>query len=305
MMWYVGDSSSLLIAMANKPPVRKYVIMPNRYWMPTTLWSRVYLKYFARPPAGACSTSGSGWPAISRSRSLKTPSPASQPTVPNTYPRTTGQSLTSLRPCAKLALADATCKPSQLPMNQPITAPIKPVCTAGLRHQALTSAGPPGSPPTGWIRSAPGVASMAIRSPLHSRNGQCVRRRQRPGAHHGETKSPGSPDWDREGVQYPLAPVMPATFTRSRPSCGTTVGLYVSAYGGRARRIPIRASLACMDLAQTLNTAGVTTWPESNMAPCQSPHSSLQRTVKPPSSWGLAYATLSTPGLASAFTPSW
>src|SRR5215467_4822818 len=123
--------------------------------MPTTLWSRVYLKYLARPPTGACSISGSGLPAISRNRSLKTPSPASQPTVPNTYPRTIGQSLVSLRPCAKLALADCTCRPSQLPMNQPITAPIRPVCTAGFRHQALTSAGPPGSPPTGWTRSAP------------------------------------------------------------------------------------------------------------------------------------------------------
>src|SRR5215475_6438794 len=102
---------------------------------------------------------------------------------------------------------------------------------------------------------------MAIRSPLHRRSGQCVRRRQRPGAHHGETRSPGSPDWAMEGVQYPLAPVMAATLTRSWPSCGITVGLYVSAYGGRACRIPIFASLACRDLAQAVNTAGVTTRP--------------------------------------------
>src|SRR6266516_2588047 len=172
--------------------------------MPTTLWSRVYLKYFARPPAGAYSMSRSGLPAISRNRSLKIPIPASQPTVPNTYPRTTGQSLVSLRPWAKLALADCTCRPGQLPMDQPISAPSRPVCTAGFRHQALTSAGPPGSPPAGWIRSAPGVASMAIRSPRQRRTGQCVRRRQRPGAHHGENTSPLSPDWVREGGPVPV-----------------------------------------------------------------------------------------------------
>ena len=50
---------------------------------------------------------------------------------------------------------------------------------------------------------------------------------------------------------------------------------------------------------------GVTTWPELNIAPCQIPHSSEHRTVNPPSCLVVVYATLSTPGLASAFTPSW
>ena len=88
-----------------------------------------------------------------------------------------------------------------------------------------------------------------------------MRRRQRPGAHHGENTSPLLPDWVREGVQYPLAPVMPATFTRCWPSCGTTVGFYVSAYGGRAASTPSLSSLDCTPLAQVLNAAGDTTWP--------------------------------------------
>ena len=59
--------------------------MPYRYWMPTTLWSSVYLKYLARPGSSAPSSlgsSGSGLPSISRPRSLNTPSPASQPITP-------------------------------------------------------------------------------------------------------------------------------------------------------------------------------------------------------------------------------
>ena len=47
--WYEGDSSSVLMAMASRPPVRKKPIMPTRYWMPTTLWSSEYRKYRARP----------------------------------------------------------------------------------------------------------------------------------------------------------------------------------------------------------------------------------------------------------------
>jgi hypothetical protein len=60
--------------------------MPNRYWMPTTLWSSVYLKYLPRPGSSlprSLGSSGSGLPIISRPRSLNTPRPASQPMVPN------------------------------------------------------------------------------------------------------------------------------------------------------------------------------------------------------------------------------
>ena len=73
------------MAIANRPPVRKYAIMPYRYWMPTTLWSRVYLKYFDRPvsPAPRLTSASSGLPSICRPRSLNTPRPASQPMVPN------------------------------------------------------------------------------------------------------------------------------------------------------------------------------------------------------------------------------
>ena len=54
--------------------------------MPTTLWSSVYRKYRASPLAASMSSSatGTGLPSICRIRSLNTPSPASQPTVPNT-----------------------------------------------------------------------------------------------------------------------------------------------------------------------------------------------------------------------------
>ena len=59
--------------------------MPYRYWMPTTLWSRVYLKYFDMPtsPAPRRISASSGLPMISRAGSLNTPSPASQPMTPN------------------------------------------------------------------------------------------------------------------------------------------------------------------------------------------------------------------------------
>ena len=78
----MGDSSSVLIAIANRPPVRKYAIMPYRYWMPTILWLSVNLKYLAKPgsaPSSSWCTSRSGFPDIVRARSLNTPSPASQP----------------------------------------------------------------------------------------------------------------------------------------------------------------------------------------------------------------------------------
>ena len=59
--------------------------MPYRYWMPTTLWSSVYLKYFDRPTSLSPRriSASSGLPSISRPRSLNTPSPASQPMVPS------------------------------------------------------------------------------------------------------------------------------------------------------------------------------------------------------------------------------
>ena len=59
--------------------------MPYRYWMPTTLWSRVYLKYFDMPvsPPPRRISASSGLPMTSRPRSLNTPSPASQPMTPN------------------------------------------------------------------------------------------------------------------------------------------------------------------------------------------------------------------------------
>src|SRR5450759_1417718 len=43
----------------------------------------------------------------------------------------------------------------------------------------------------------------------------------------------------------------------------------------------------------------------SDMLPCQIPQSSAQRTVKEPVCSVVTYATLSSPGLASALTPSW
>ena len=57
--------------------------MPIRYWIPTTLWSSEYLKYLAKPggAASACSWRSTSRPVIRTSRSLNTPSPASQPTV--------------------------------------------------------------------------------------------------------------------------------------------------------------------------------------------------------------------------------
>src|ERR1700750_1190099 len=36
------------------------MIMPTRYWMPTTLWSSVNLKYLARPGSGAVCGSSTG-----------------------------------------------------------------------------------------------------------------------------------------------------------------------------------------------------------------------------------------------------
>jgi len=44
-----------------------------------------------------------------------------------------------------------------------------------------------------------GLFAMAIQSPLHRTNGRCVRRCQRSGPRHGDTGSPGSPDWNRDG----------------------------------------------------------------------------------------------------------
>ena len=52
--------------------------------MPTTLWSWEYLKYLASPPPAMASSSvtETGRPSIWRTRSLKTPSPISQPSTP-------------------------------------------------------------------------------------------------------------------------------------------------------------------------------------------------------------------------------
>ncbi len=68
--------------------------MPTKYCIPTTLWSSEYLKYLARPPAATASSSAvrDGRPVIILNRSLNTPSPASQPTVPSRYPRTMAMS---------------------------------------------------------------------------------------------------------------------------------------------------------------------------------------------------------------------
>ncbi len=52
--------------------------------MPTILWLSVNLKYLAKPgspPSSSWCTSRSDFPDIVRSRSLNTPSPASQPIV--------------------------------------------------------------------------------------------------------------------------------------------------------------------------------------------------------------------------------
>jgi hypothetical protein len=37
----VGFSSSVRMAIAKRPPVKKKVSTPTTYWMPTTLWSRL------------------------------------------------------------------------------------------------------------------------------------------------------------------------------------------------------------------------------------------------------------------------
>ena len=73
------------------------MIIPTRYWMPTTLWSSEYRKYRATPPKASSSSSatGTGLPTIWRPRSLNTPSPASQPITATTYPRTSGKSFMS------------------------------------------------------------------------------------------------------------------------------------------------------------------------------------------------------------------
>ena len=39
--WLVGVSSSVRMAMANRPPVNRNVMTPTRYCIPTTLWSVV------------------------------------------------------------------------------------------------------------------------------------------------------------------------------------------------------------------------------------------------------------------------
>jgi len=38
-MWFVGLSSSALISIAFRPPMKKKSPIPHRYWIPTTLWS--------------------------------------------------------------------------------------------------------------------------------------------------------------------------------------------------------------------------------------------------------------------------
>ena len=37
--WWLGRSSSVRISIAFRPPMKKNSPMPQRYWMPTTLWS--------------------------------------------------------------------------------------------------------------------------------------------------------------------------------------------------------------------------------------------------------------------------
>jgi hypothetical protein len=51
--------------------------------------------------------------------------------------------------------------------------------------------------------------------------------------------------------------------------------------------------------------AALITTPVLCMCPCQSPHSSAQRISNAPVCRGRTNATLSVPGIASAFTPSW
>jgi hypothetical protein len=61
----------------------------------------------------------------------------------------------------------------------------------------------------------------------------------------------------------------------------------------------------CCWRIQVLNALAVTTVPWSRIAPCQMPHSSAQRTLKLSNFVGFTNTTLSTPGFASALTPSW
>ena len=53
------------------------------------------------------------------------------------------------------------------------------------------------------------------------------------------------------------------------------------------------------------NACFETTCPVANMWPCQRPHSSAQRMSKLDGPLVLTNAMLSTPGTASALTPSW
>src|SRR5580692_4465498 len=85
--------------------------------------------------------------------------------------------------------------------------------------------------------------------------------------------------------------------------CGTTFGSYTSEYGGSAA--VLFASNTRVLLAQAWNTAIETTWPLLNIAPCHSPQSSAHRTMNVPVCLAVVNAMLLTPGLASAFTPSW
>jgi len=46
--WLLGERSSVRMAMASRPPVKKKVRTPMTYWSPTTLWSAVYRKYLVQ-----------------------------------------------------------------------------------------------------------------------------------------------------------------------------------------------------------------------------------------------------------------
>ena len=59
------------------------------------MWSRVYLKYLAMPTLALWSLLLIGLPSICRTRSSKTPSPISQPTIRKAKPSTIAKSLSS------------------------------------------------------------------------------------------------------------------------------------------------------------------------------------------------------------------
>src|SRR5271157_832476 len=79
--------------------------------------------------------------------------------------------------------------------------------------------------------------------------------------------------------------------------------MYVVVYGGSS--FVLAANCTSVVLAQVSKFDGDTTVPVLYIAPCQIPHSSLHRTMKVPVCCGVVKATLSWPGFASAFTPSW